>query len=45
MKTHIAGCCKKEITEEEFILNHGLCSECMDKGVAESNERQRQEQD
>lgn len=33
-------CCRKEINEMEYILNHGMCDECMDKGVEESNRRQ-----
>jgi hypothetical protein len=35
-----ATCCQKSITMSEAILNHGLCNECMDKGVEISNTKQ-----
>ena len=25
-------CCSKKVDEEEYILNHGMCNTCMDKG-------------
>lgn len=39
----ITACCKKEVSIEEAILNHGLCNNCMDKGVEESNKRMMKE--
>lgn len=35
----ISVCCEKKVSFEEATLNHGLCNECMDKEVQESNER------
>lgn len=35
----ITTCCDKVVSMEEAILNHGLCDNCMDKAVEESNER------
>lgn len=38
---HISTCCNKKIGEEEFILNHGMCNNCMDNGLEEANKRQK----
>lgn len=38
-KTFVTNCCKKEVVIEEAILNHGMCNDCMDKGVEESNRK------
>lgn len=30
--SYTATCCGKKVDEEEYILNHGMCNTCMDKG-------------
>lgn len=39
VETVVTDCCKKEVSVDEAILNHGMCDTCMDKGVEESNQR------
>lgn len=38
-KVYHATCCGKQVEWEEYLLNHGMCHEHMDKLVEESNER------
>jgi hypothetical protein len=35
-------CCNKVINLEEYILNHGMCNACMDKGLKEACSKQKE---